>query len=224
MTEREWLDDMNTQKISLKKKIYNEIFDGISKGEFPLDQFLNEGELATKFGVSKAPIREALIELCNENVLRSIPRLGYQIVQLNITHVRESTEVRLILETAAFKKTMQNFNDSYLVKLSELNKENARQKSLGLLAPEQHWERNCAFHLLLCSFSGNTMLTKMLADTLKLMRRAFFQLYTITEYQAYVATDPNMHMEIEYALKKNNFEAVAELLEKDILHMRRHTL
>jgi len=218
------LEEMNAPKISLKKKIYDEIFDGIVKNEFPMDQFLNEGLLAAKYGVSKAPIREALIELCNENILRSIPRLGYQIVQLNITHVKESTEVRFILETAALKKTAQNFNDSYLVKLSEMNKENARQKSMGLLAPEQHWERNCAFHLLLCSFSGNTMLTKMLADTLKLMRRAFFQLYTITEYQAYVAEDPNRHMEIEDALRKKNFEAVADLLEKDILHMRRHAL
>ncbi|MBP2667240.1 MAG: transcriptional regulator [Firmicutes bacterium] len=218
------MEEMSTPKISLKKKIYDEIFDGIVKGEFPMDQFINEGYLATKYGVSKAPIREALIELCNEKILRSIPRLGYQIVQLNLTHIKESIEVRFILEIAAFKKTAQNFNDSYLVKLSEMNKENARQKSMGLLAPEQHWERNCAFHLLLCSFSGNTMLTKMLADTLKLMRRAFFQLYTITEYQAYVAEDPNRHMEIEDALRKKNFEAVADLLEKDILHMRRHAL
>ena len=174
--------------------------------------------------MSKAPIREALIELCNENVLRSIPRLGYQIVQLNINHVKESTELRLILETAAFKKTVQNFNDGFLDKLAERNRENARQKSLGLLAPEQHWERNCAFHLLLCSFSGNTLLTQMLADTLKLMSRAFFQLYTIAEYQAYVATDPNRHMEIESALRKKEFDVAAELLEKDILHMRRHAL
>jgi DNA-binding GntR family transcriptional regulator len=215
---------MNTPKISLKKKIYNELFEGIVKGYFPLDQFLNEGELATKYGVSKAPIREALIELCNENIIRSIPRLGYQIVQLNITHVRESTELRLILERAAFQKTAQNFNDDFLAKLSDLNKENALQKSMGLLAPEQHWERNCAFHLLLCSFSGNTLLTKMLGDTLKLNRRAFLQLYTIAEYQAYVSSDPNSHTEIEEALKKREFDAAAELLEQDILNMRRHML
>lgn len=215
---------MNMQKVSLKKKVYNELLDGIVKGDFPLDQFLNEGELAVKFGVSKAPIREALIELCNENVIRSIPRLGYQIVQLNITHVRESTELRLILETAAFKKTVQNFNDSFLTRLSELNKENALQKSKGLLAPEQHWERNCAFHLLLCSFSGNTLLNKMLSDTLNLIRRAFFQLYTIAEYHEYVSTEPNRHVEIEKSLRNGDFGLAAELLEADILRMRNHML
>jgi DNA-binding GntR family transcriptional regulator len=214
------IDKMSRQKVSLKKKVYNEILDGIVKGDFPLDQFLNEGDLATKFGVSKAPIREALIELCNENVIRSIPRLGYQIVQLNITHVKESTELRLILEMAAFKKTVQNFNDTFLTKLSELNKENALQKSKGLLAPEQHWERNCTFHLLLCSFSGNALLTKMLEDTLNLIRRAFYQLFTIVEYQEYVSTNLNRHMEIEDALRKRNFGLAAELLEKDILRMR----
>jgi len=218
------LEEMSTPKISLKKKIYDEIFDGIVKGEFPMDQFINEGYLATKYGVSKAPIREALIELCNEKILRSIPRLGYQIVQLNLTHIKESIEVRFILEIAAFKKTAQNFNDGFLDKLSTLNKENALQKKKGLLAPEQHWERNCAFHLLLCSFSGNSLLTEMLGETLKLNRRAFFQIYSITEYQDYVALDPNRHMEIEDALRKRDFDLAAELLEKDILHMRKHTL
>lgn len=218
------MNEMITKKISLKKQIYNELFDGIVKGDFPLDQFLNEGELATKFGVSKAPIREALIELCNENILRSIPRLGYQIVQLNLSHVRESTEVRLILETAAFKKTIQHFRSDFIDQLDEKNRESAKQKSLGFLAPEQHWDRNCAFHLLLCSFSGNAMLTKMLADTLKLMRRAFVQLYTITEYQAYVSTDPNRHIEMVQALQQGDFAMAAELLEKDILPMRQHTL
>lgn len=215
---------MNTQRVSLKKKIYNEVFSGIIKGEFPIDQFLNEGGLAAKYGVSKAPIREALIELCNENVLRSIPRLGYQIVQLNMTHVREATELRFVLEKAAFNKTIHNFDDHMLAKLSEKNKENALQKSQGLLAPEQHWGRNCAFHLLLCSFCGNTLLTKTLESTLNLIRRAFFQIYTIAEYQAYVATDPNRHMEMEEALGKKNYDLAAELLEKDILHMKRHML
>ncbi|MHC1762289.1 MAG: GntR family transcriptional regulator [Negativicutes bacterium] len=215
---------MNKPKVSLKKKIYHEIFDGIVKGDFPIDQFLSEGELAAKYGVSKAPIREALIELCNENVIRSIPRLGYQIVQLNATHVREATELRLIMETAAFRKTAQNFNDSFLEKLSERNKENALQKSRGLLAPEQHWERNCAFHLLLCSFCGNTLLTQTLRDALKLLTRAFCQIYTIAEYQQYVGTDPNSHMEIEAALRKRDFDVAAELLGNDILHMRRHMM
>lgn len=215
---------MNNQKVSLKKKIYHEILNSIVKGEFPLDEFLNEGELAAKYGVSKAPIREALIELCSEKVIRSIPRLGYQIVQLNLTHVKEATELRLILETAAFKKTTQNFNDSFLEKLSERNKENAMQKSKGLLASEQHWERNCAFHLLLCSFCGNTLLTKALEDTLKLLSRAFFQIYTIAEYQEYVASDPNRHMEMEEALRKRDLHLAEELLEKDILHMRRHIM
>ena len=215
---------MRTPKVSLKKKIYNEIFDGIVNGDFPLDQFLNEGELATRYGVSKAPIREALIELCNENVIRSIPRLGYQIVQLNISHVRESTELRLVLEMAALKKIEQNFDERLVDRLAEMNRENALQKSKGNLTPEEHWERNCAFHLLLCSFSGNTLLTNMLHDTLKLMRRAFCQLYTIAEYQEYVVTDPNRHKEILEALHNRDFSLTETLLEKDILQMRRHVL
>ena len=32
-----------------------------------------------KFGVSKSPVREALVELCKDGILTNIPRMGYQV-------------------------------------------------------------------------------------------------------------------------------------------------
>lgn len=62
---------MAKTKESLKTQIYNAILNSIFSGEFKPGQILNEKELVEKFGCSKAPVREALIALCSDNVLRS---------------------------------------------------------------------------------------------------------------------------------------------------------
>lgn len=211
---------MPEKSYSLKKKIYNEILDGIIKGEFPLDQFLKEGELIDRFKVSKAPVREALIELCNEKVLRSIPRVGYQIVQLTERNVKEATELRLILEITGLRKAIPAINDTSLRLLSALNKEYNDLAGISALTIEQHWEYNIRFHLMLNSFSGNSHMNEVLESTLKLIRRAYMQLYLDTDHNEYISMDLNRHNEIEKALTEKDFDKAEEILKKDILFIK----
>lgn len=211
---------MQEKRVSLKRKIYDEILDAVIKGNFPMDEFLNERVLTERFHVSKAPIREALIELCNENILRSIPRLGYQIVQLTERNVKEATELRHILETTAFKKAATLIDEKALESISLLNKQCAALKNQGNFTIEQHWEYNIEFHLLLNSFSGNLYMNEVLKDTLKLIRRAFMQLYSDMDHDSYISMDFKRHVEIENAIRKNEFEKVEELLSNDILFIR----
>ena len=63
---------------NLKAQIYTKIFEDIIRGEYGPEDVLREKALVEKFHVSKSPVREALIELCKEGVLRSIPRYGYE--------------------------------------------------------------------------------------------------------------------------------------------------
>ena len=72
---------MKKEKQSLKSIVYQETLDGIIRGEYKAGQIINEQELVQKFGYSKSPIREALIALCNDEILRSIPRYGYEIIR-----------------------------------------------------------------------------------------------------------------------------------------------
>ena len=68
---------MRKQQESLKNMVYQAILNGIFTDEYKPNQIINEQELVQKFGCSKTPIREALVTLCNEGILRSFPRFGY---------------------------------------------------------------------------------------------------------------------------------------------------
>ena len=68
-----------SENIKLKDRIYEKVLNEITEGYYQQNQIITERELIEKYGVSKSPVREALIELCNEKVLESRPRMGYQI-------------------------------------------------------------------------------------------------------------------------------------------------
>ena len=54
---------MAARKVSLKEQVYTKIFNDLVVERFPLDEFLTEKQFMELYGVSKAPVREALIEL-----------------------------------------------------------------------------------------------------------------------------------------------------------------
>ena len=191
--------------MSLKDKIHNEILNEIIKGNFPLEQFINEGELAARYNVSKGPVREALIELCYENVLRSIPRSGYQIIQLTERNI---------------KKAIPLIDEARLDSISRLNNECEKLKNEGPFTIEEHWKYNIRFHLLLNSFAGNNYINKVLSDSLKLVWRAYVQLYSDADHETYILMDLKRHFEIEQAIREKDVDKATDLLQKDILFIR----
>ncbi len=63
----------------LSSKIYNSIKADIDSGVIDGRSFLSEAQLAKQFGVSKAPVRDALHLLCSQGYLISYPRKGYML-------------------------------------------------------------------------------------------------------------------------------------------------
>ena len=83
------------KKESLTDKIHDQILEMIVKNPSEGDQVLNEKRLMELFGVSKAPVREALIKLCSEGVLRSVPRFGYIVNHMSEKDSRDVMESRV---------------------------------------------------------------------------------------------------------------------------------
>jgi len=54
--------------------------------------------LAEEFGVSATPVREAVLELVRQRLVEVIPAKGYRVVQASADEIRESVEVRSLLE------------------------------------------------------------------------------------------------------------------------------
>ncbi len=203
---------------SLKKKIYQQIFQKIINNEFPLDEFLVEGKLAEMFGVSRAPVREALVELCNEKILRNIPRAGYQIVQLSQKELRDALQLRLILETEGMKMACGRLNDGSVARLKALKKELRELENGEVISLENWMTSGSHLHLTIAELSGNQLLYEKIRETHDIIRRATVQIYLNQDYPR--REQPLLHERIVNAMIRGDKGKAVELLRKDINTLR----
>lgn len=203
---------------SLKKKIYQQIFQKIINNEFPLDEFLVEGKLAEMFGVSRAPVREALVELCNEKILRNIPRAGYQIVQLSQKELRDALQLRLILETEGMKMACGRLNDGSVARLKALKKELRELENGEVISLENWMTSGSHLHLTIAELSGNQLLYEKIRETHNIIRRATVQIYLNQDYPR--REQPLLHEQIVNAMIRGDKGKAVELLRKDINTLR----
>lgn len=76
--------------------------------EYLPGSFIREDDLANKLQVSRSPIREALKELENHGLIRTIPRKGAMVTELTTQDVVEIYDVRLALESIVYKHIVSN--------------------------------------------------------------------------------------------------------------------
>ena len=80
------------QKETLKERVYRGIYEAVTNGEYRPNDILTENQMIEKFGVSKSPVREALVELCKDGVLINIPRMGYQVRAVTLKEIMDNAD------------------------------------------------------------------------------------------------------------------------------------
>ena len=71
-------------KTNMYDTIYNSVRRDIVNGEYPGGSFLIESDLCEQFGVSRTPVREALIRLAQDHFLELVPNRGAFIPHITI--------------------------------------------------------------------------------------------------------------------------------------------
>ncbi len=70
---------------------------------------LSEQDIATKLGVSRQPVREALIRLANSRLIEIRPHRGTVVARISAKEMTEALFVRQSVEIAVVAKAAQNF-------------------------------------------------------------------------------------------------------------------
>lgn len=202
------------RKESLSDKIHDQILEMIIRSPSDEDQVLNEKRLMEAFGVSKAPVREALIKLCSEGVLRSVPRFGYVVVRMREQDIRDATKVRAILELQALQMSIPNLTEERLEKLRSQIERAATRQNVDVW---EVWEDNEEFHTLLASFSENQILMKFIRECMDLQKRIYAQRVWNQRNSMADSVNRQPHFGIYKKLCEGDMEAAANLLQQDII-------
>ena len=227
--------DNQSPKLSLKDTVYQQLIELICQGKLLPDTLFTENHMISYFGVSKSPVREALIQLCHENVLKSIPRCGYQVTAISSKNVRDGiprcgyqvtaissknvrdvTELRLYLELSSLPKVMENITTADIEELK-------RQNQVRLVNPEKKdlwiaWRNNYQFHMTVVRLAGNEQVNNAMEQAMTTYRRAYAQLYTLKK-DVIAANKASYHDFFVSSLERHDVFSAHEYLKKDILFM-----
>ncbi len=91
------------ERQSLSERAREAIRDRIISGQFPMGRKLPEAELVRLLGVSKSPIREALIQLEREGLIDLSPNRTTRVFTMGASEIAELGELRQILESEALR-------------------------------------------------------------------------------------------------------------------------
>src|SRR5690242_15180309 len=82
-------------------------------------QRLSEAELARELGVSRTPVREAIIQLRAEGLVEVAPQLGSFVSKISLRSVREAQFAREALESAAVRAAAQRLDGATAERLRQ---------------------------------------------------------------------------------------------------------
>lgn len=198
---------------TLKDTIYQNIMNSILSLEYGPNDILTERELIEKYGCSKSPVRDALIALCNENVLVSHPRYGYEVVRLTTKDIQEILDYRLTLESALLQRSCTIIMDSELEELQRLHMTCIQTLKKDMWS---HWEANTQFHLYLASCAKNQFARQQLESAMLTLKRAYAQSHFTNWSPSHPNDDTRYHELIIEGLSKKEQGLCMAALHDDL--------
>ena len=88
----------------------------IMQGQFKANQPLRQDHIARELGVSKIPLREALVQLKAEGLVSFMPNRGAVVSELSANEVDEIFTMRIALETKALESAIPNLSSADLIR------------------------------------------------------------------------------------------------------------
>lgn len=210
MAEPEGTIDILRSK-SLPAAVKEEISTMIVRGELAPGQKLVEMDLASRLGVSRGPVREALLGLEEAGLIRIEKNRGVFVREITASEARELYEVRASLEALAGRLLASRITPVHVSNLRKRVDEMIRSVRDENFA--SYFLQNIRFHDIIVEFSGNEKLLSVyrrIVNEMHLMRR--FEV----EKSRGMATSVIEHGNIVDALESEDGDAAARVISSHV--------
>ncbi|MFB7650998.1 MULTISPECIES: GntR family transcriptional regulator [unclassified Streptomyces] len=157
-----------------KQLALGQLRQAILRGDMAPAQRLVENELAEQFGVTRASIRAALIDLESQGLVERIRNRGSRVRVVTVEEAVAITECRLVLEGLCAAKTAAAVDDGQLAQLKELG--SAMRKAVAAGEPLTYSDLNHELHARIREFSGQHTAVELLERLNAQLVRHRFQL------------------------------------------------
>ncbi len=145
---------------TLETQVYEALRKAIIEGRLARDERLVQDDLATQFGTSRIPVRDALKRLETEGLVTLDERGSYVVSYFGSEDVEEIYGLRLLLEPYAVGKALDCMTASDLEDLESIAQE--MKAAAALKDIERYVQLNQTFHLSLYELSRQRRLVRLI--------------------------------------------------------------
>lgn len=165
--------------LPLKERVYRHIRDQMLTGAIKPGQSVSETMLAKGIGVSRTPVREALVRLETLGLIEQSPGIGTRVREPMRREIEEFFELREVLECGAVRLAAQWINAHELAELDALVQQyrSVASRFKQFVTPAETEELasranilDMSFHLKVMTASKNHRMVQMVADVHLLTR------------------------------------------------------
>ena len=113
---------------TIADNIYHELYRDIVSVALPPGTPISEKQLATEKGVSRTPVREAILRLTNERLVEVVPKSGTFVARIRLSSLTEALVVRAALEGVTVRGAVARVTPSQILELRAIVE---KQREIG---------------------------------------------------------------------------------------------
>ncbi len=210
-TEMNSIGDESRPRGGRAHEIRTALQDEIESGKLPPGTPLDERALATRFQVSRTPVREALQQLAVNDLVRIAPRQGVTVARLSVSQVRAIMETVGELESLAAKLAARRVEDTLRQQLDEALQRCQDAAVQG--GASEYALANTLFHETVYAGSRNPYVAELIRKARRQIQR-----YRIKDFHTKSQMSKSLqdHLKVARAIQEGDEAAAAQAM---LLHV-----
>lgn len=197
----------------LSDTAYDELLFRIISCQYPPGSLLSEEKLVAELGISRTPIRSALIRLQQEHLVQIISKKGILVSEITPEGIRDLFNLRDLIEPYAIREFGGNFKKDKLIYYLNLFSKKYSKDDYQIV-----YDSDVQFHTDIVQLTGNTFLCSFYNSLQKLLSRITL-ICGISVTDRVVASNQE-HVEIVLSLLKDDKEFAVAMLETHLKEAR----
>jgi DNA-binding GntR family transcriptional regulator len=126
------------ERRTTQELVFEFLRDAILSGRLRGDAHLVQDQIAQELNVSRVPVREALLQLESEGLVRMEAHRGASVVWLSPEQIEELFEIRVVLATAAIRRVVPHLTDEQIRRLEQIDGRQASESNMATRARLNH--------------------------------------------------------------------------------------
>ncbi|MBC2711318.1 MAG: GntR family transcriptional regulator, partial [Desulfosarcina sp.] len=149
---------------SLREQVYEYLRGEMQAGNLIPGAFIPLNEISERLGISKTPLRDAIIQLECEGFVTILPRRGVVMNKLSLDEIKNVLEIVGALESQVILSVFDQIEPHHLEMMEQLNEKmrSIMHRQEFRKFDQRYYELNIAFHDVFLNLSNNTALKRII--------------------------------------------------------------